>query len=340
MPAPLARDGVDLVRRRVRRVHQLPARVERAFARPAIRSAARRWRRGSRRPRRSARRRGCGSAPAIAVGERRQRRDRRRRSPRAANGSRRRRRRSGRPRARMPSRSASTSSAARRRKRRWSSRSAGCGEAGALVQHRQQRQADAGVVRRHRRAPTTSPAGRRSALPSGVVVQVVELADLRVAAAQQLDVELRRDRAQLLGRDAQRHARTCGRARTRSRRSLASRRSARPAKARWKAWLCALTRPGSSGPASTRRAGGRRGDAGRDLGPAAVGAGAQQHVVAPAAWQPGARRPETSGRVGGSASAHRRASRASSAPARAAPAAARGQRVAASTWQAAAVSSM
>ena len=30
-----------------------------------------------------------------------------------------------------------------------------------------------------------------------------------------------------------------------------SRRSARPAKARWKAWLCASTRPGSTGPVST-----------------------------------------------------------------------------------------
>ena len=79
----------------------------------------------------------------------------------------------------------------------------GSGEAGALVQHRQDRQADAGIGGgigerpRHRQR-----IGVLAAV--AVAAQVVELADMGVAAAQQLEVELRRDRAQLLRADAQR----------------------------------------------------------------------------------------------------------------------------------------
>jgi hypothetical protein len=58
---------------------------------------------------------------------------------------------------------------------------------------------------RRRPVPSTSWPGRHRAAV-GVVVQVVELADLRVAALQQLGVQLRGHRAQLRGRDAQRHA--------------------------------------------------------------------------------------------------------------------------------------
>ena len=64
---------------------------------------------------------------------------------RAASGSRGRRRRSGRRAPRDASRRLRSTSAGRAAKRRWSSRSAVGGEAGALVEHRQHRQADAGV---------------------------------------------------------------------------------------------------------------------------------------------------------------------------------------------------
>jgi hypothetical protein len=54
--------GVDLLRRGVGGVHQLPARIQRQFAASAIRSGGRRWRPGSRPPRRSVRPCGCGWA--------------------------------------------------------------------------------------------------------------------------------------------------------------------------------------------------------------------------------------------------------------------------------------
>ena len=49
---------------------------------------------------------------------------------------------------------------------------------------------------------------------------------------------------------------------------------------------------GQQRPGENARACGRERDVGRHLGPAAVGAGAQQHVLAPAVGQPGERRPE------------------------------------------------
>ena len=76
---------------------------------------------------------------------------------------------------------------------------------GAFVEHRQQRQAEPGGLGRIRKRPRQRHRiGVARAVE--VVLQIVELADLGVAAAQQLDIELRRDGAQLLGRDAQRDA--------------------------------------------------------------------------------------------------------------------------------------
>uniref|UniRef100_A0A0S6YZH3 Uncharacterized protein n=1 Tax=Mizugakiibacter sediminis TaxID=1475481 RepID=A0A0S6YZH3_9GAMM len=74
-------------------------------------------------------------------------------------------------------------------------------EAAGHVQRRQQGEADAGLARglderqRHR-------LGRRVGAAVGAVVQVVELAHLRVAGLEHLRVELRGDRAQLVGADA------------------------------------------------------------------------------------------------------------------------------------------
>ena len=83
-------------------------------------------------------------------------------------------------------------------------------EAAALVEHRQDREADAGVGggvgERPRERERIVGVGRAVL----AVLQVMELADLRVAAAQQLDVEMGGDRAQRLRRDAGRdrvHAR-------------------------------------------------------------------------------------------------------------------------------------
>ena len=76
-------------------------------------------------------------------------------------------------------------------------------ESAAHVQHRQQGQSDPGFARcgndrpRHRCRIGIRPAVRG-------VMQVVELADLGVAGAQHLDVELRGDRMQVVGRDPRR----------------------------------------------------------------------------------------------------------------------------------------
>src|SRR5690606_33240791 len=78
-------------------------------------------------------------------------------------------------------------------------------ETAAHVQHRQQRDADAGVGRgaqqraRHRRRILVAAATRR-------VVQVVELADAGVAGLEHLRVQLRRDRVQRVRVEALGHA--------------------------------------------------------------------------------------------------------------------------------------
>ena len=126
----------------VRGVHQLPARVERRMARQPLDRPRSRWRRGSRRPRRSVRRRGCGSArrrrcarPARRSTSGRAARSEWIATPALTSGDR--------PRDRALQRAA--------RRRRWSRSGAGRRaaparvEAGALVEHRQQRQADAGL---------------------------------------------------------------------------------------------------------------------------------------------------------------------------------------------------
>ena len=169
-------------------------------------------------------------------------------------------------------------------------------ETGALVKDRQQCQADAGVGGGVGERPGQRERIVRVGAAVGTVLQVVELADLRVAAAQQLDVELRRDRAQLLGRDAQRdrvHA-------------LAP----RPEVVVLAAGIAALGEAGEGAlermavridqagqhrPRQPRRFGRRLEDAGGDLAPAAVAADAQQHVLGPAVAEPGARRPQAVG---------------------------------------------
>ena len=71
---------------------------------------------------------------------------------------------------------------------------------GLHVHDRQQGQRDAGLLGRPVRAPETwSPARRMPAV--GLMVQVMELDDRGVAALEQLDIELGRDRPLVLGRD-------------------------------------------------------------------------------------------------------------------------------------------
>ena len=156
-----------------------------------------------------------------------------------------------------PRRSASTASASVA-KRRWSSRSAGCVEAGALVQHRQQRQADAGSLRRRRPAPGTSSAGRRRACrPAGAAGS-----GIRTPACSRRAAVRRRacaaDGAQLLGRDAQRdavHAVAPG-----PEVVVRAARGARPGRRRraGRRGCARSTRPGSTGPARRSRVRRRR----------------------------------------------------------------------------------
>ena len=192
---------------RMRRVDELPARVEPALAsQPLDRPRA-----------------GGGEAvvdlagllgdvdvdrPGEAVGERcAARRDRVRARARAASGSPGRRRAAAGRGARSRCAAADTSPPAKR------GSAAGRRAARRLRRSRRARRAPAassGRCRRRRRrrpAPTTSPAGRHARCRRGRVLQVVELAHLRVAAAQQLDVELgRRRRAAARARCAARRA--------------------------------------------------------------------------------------------------------------------------------------
>ena len=283
--------------RRASRAWRAPAAsAHRAAARaPATRSAARRWRRCSRRPRAVCSATWMWIGPSKPSASASQLCDRRRRGgaqrvDREAGAH-----AAGARLASMPSRRVQTLArrageaalvVAQRRLR----------EAGALVQHRQQRQADAGLAGGVGQRPRQlERVGVRRAV--GVVLQVVELADLRVAAAQQLDVQLRRDRAQLLRRDAQRDA--VHAVAPRPEVVVRTRRAARPGRRRRAGTRgCARsTRPGSSragehggvGRRSRRRA---SRSTQRPSAPTS-----QQHAVAPAAGQPGARRPAARRRV-------------------------------------------
>ena len=78
------------------------------------------------------------------------------------------------------------------------------------------------------------------------MMQVVELADLRVAGLEHLDVELRRDRVQVVRADAPGERVHRLRARSRSCRRAFAWRSASPAIARWNACECRFGMPGST----------------------------------------------------------------------------------------------
>ncbi len=163
------------------------------------------------------------------------------------------------------------------------------GEAGAFVQHRQQRQADAGVrgrvgeCLRHRRRVGVAAAVQ-------VVLQVVELADVRVAAGKKLEVEVRGDRPQLGRRDAQCDAVHA----VAPRPEVVVRRVTAFGQASEGALEGVAVRVDH---AREHRTGNRlgvvgRGDIGHDLGPGAVGAGHEQHTLAPAPTEPGTGRPQ------------------------------------------------
>ena len=162
-------------------------------------------------------------------------------------------------------------------------------EAGALVQHRQQCQADAGGLRGLRqRAAHGQLVGVGGAI--GLVVQVVELADLRVAAGQQLGVQVRGHGLQLLGRDAQGHpVHAVAPAPEVVVRAVAPLAEAHERALEGVAVGVDQARQHRASDALGLR--GRRG-AGRDGGPAALGVHLQQHRVGPGAAHPGAGRPQ------------------------------------------------
>ena len=78
-------------------------------------------------------------------------------------------------------------------------------EAGMRIEHRQQRQPDAGLASR-RGDPLGHLGDVGIGLPVAVVVQIVELADAGEAGLQHLDIELRGDRLDLVRRHRQREA--------------------------------------------------------------------------------------------------------------------------------------
>ena len=76
-------------------------------------------------------------------------------------------------------------------------------ESGPLIKDRQQGEPDARLdrgVREHARHAVRIAIG----FPAHIMMQVVKFADLRVAARQQLAIELRGNGVELLGRDPQR----------------------------------------------------------------------------------------------------------------------------------------
>ena len=168
----------------------------------------------------------------------------------------------------------------------------GLGEARVGVEHRQQREADSHLLRR-----LGEREGHRQLVLVGravlAVVQVVELADLRVAAGQQLGVELCRDGLQLARRDAQRdavHAIAPGPEVVR----LAVALLGQTDEGALERMAVRVDQTGQHRAVEAPRLRGRlgRGHARPDLDPMPVGIGAQQHVRLPASVQPRQRRME------------------------------------------------
>ena len=174
-------------------------------------------------------------------------------------------------------------------KRRWSGRSCGCVKpARSYSTGSSVRPMPVGRGGVGQRAAHGQRVGVGAAL--GVVVQVVELADLRIAAAQQLRIQLRRHGAQLCRRDAQRHAVHA----VAPGPEVVVLAAAAFGQAGEGALEGVAVRVDQAGQHRAGQHGGlrRRGRAGVDLGPVAVGIGAQQHGVVPAPVDPGARCPQ------------------------------------------------
>jgi hypothetical protein len=158
----------------------------------------------------------------------------------------------------------------------------------AFIEHGQQRQTDAGGRGRVGQRP-----GQRARVGIGravaVVLQIVKLADLRVAAAQQLDVELRGDVTQRLGLDALRHAVHA----VAPRPEIVVRRFAPLGQAGEGALKSVAVRVDQAGQRWAGEQGrfGRRRHADLDAQPAAVAIGFEQHRIGPTATHPRARRP-------------------------------------------------
>ena len=130
-------------------------------------------------------------------------------------------------------------------------------EAAMGVEHRQQRQADAG-----RRRRGGDPLGHLGEVgigpPVAVVVQVVELADAGEAGLQHLDIELGGDRLDVVGRQSVERSGTSARASVQKLSRAGPRVSASPAMPRWKAWLCRLRQAGQADRRRARRRAARR----------------------------------------------------------------------------------
>ena len=201
----------------------------------------------------------------------------------------------------------------------------GLGKAGALVQRGHQRQADAHLLRCVGQCPGHG-LGIGIGLAAGLVVQVVKLANLGVAAPQQLQIKLGCNGLHLGRADAQRHPVHA----LAPRPEIIGSRLAPLSHA----GKCALERmavridqAGQQRAGQHRRSRRRLGRVGRDFSPVAVRADAQQHLGLPAAGQPGLRRPQQVARGVGSLGAagrlrHRAAMPGRFAAARAAPVAA------------------
>ncbi len=155
-------------------------------------------------------------------------------------------------------------------------------EARALVQHRQQRDADARALRGAQQAQRhLGRIGVRRAV--GLVMDIVEFADAGIAGAQHLDIELRGDRLQRLGRQPQRKA--VHQLAPAPERIVGGRAELGQAgEAALEGVRMQIGHAGQHRPCGARRVGGGRG-VGRDGGQLAVGVPAQQHVAGPAIGQ-------------------------------------------------------
>ena len=238
----------DAARSRLRqmgRVHQAPARIDVGVIEQPVAPAARRARRGSPAPRRSARRYGCGSARFARA----------RRCQHFAHGGFRHRAQ------RMQSdadRAASATLCARSRssKAQVGLDSRGRNGAGARASGRPSKPpvmySTGNSVRPMPASRAASinasdiAAGSAYGVPSGCVMQVVEFADLRVARLQHLDVKLRRNRVQIVRADARGERVHRFAPASRNCRRCDPLRSASPAIARWKACECRFGMPGST----------------------------------------------------------------------------------------------